>query len=542
VLGLLAALAVALATWLSLRPAPATNPPSFQRLTFRRGLVTSARFAPQGEVVYGASWDGQEAGLFVTRADTRDTRTLEVPGMVVGTSPSGEVAYLHDGVLARAPVAGGPPKAVLKDVLAADWLADGTEFAVVRAVEGRYRLEFPVGTAIADVLRPSRVRLSPDGRHLALSVHPQFDDDRGSVVIYDRSGKRVASSDAWGSLEGLAWPPRGSEVWFTATRAGADNTLNALGLDGRARLVLAGTGRLVLHDVAPDGRVLLESATLRGEMLFRHQGEAEDRDLSWLDFSAAVALSPDGRRVFFYESGQGGGSDYMTFVRGTDGSLPVRVGAGRACSLSRDGQWALVVNLRQPDHVSLIPIGPGEPRQIRIAGGVEHEQAGFLPDGKLLFVTTREANGRRRTWLVGLDGRNPRPLALPEGRALFSDTFTADGTKVVLPCPDSKKGPCLVPLDGGQPTPVPGARPEWRAVGWDDRGRLYLRDRARRMPETLWRLDPVSGRAEAVAELAPRDRAGAQGIAGVVVSSRGDAWAYNVLRRLSDLHVVTGVH
>jgi eukaryotic-like serine/threonine-protein kinase len=539
-LGAVAALAVAVAAWLYLRPAPPAEPPSFHRLTFRRGLVTSARFAPQGDLVYGAAWDGQAPRIYVTRSDARDTRSLDVPGVVVGTSSSGEVAYLRDGVLARAPVAGGPPKEVLKDVVAADWTADGSEFAVVRAVQGRYRLEFPVGQVIADVVRPSRVRLSPDGSRLALAVHPIFEDDGGSVLVYDRSGRLLASSDGWASLEGLAWPPRGREVWFTATRAGADNTLNALALDGRVRLVLAGMGRLVLHDIAPDGRVLLESATLRSEMLFRRQGEAEDRDLSWLDFSAAVSLSPDGGRVFFFESGQGGGSAYMSFLRGTDGSLPVRVAEGRACALSPDGQWALVVNLRQPDHVGLVPTGPGEPRQIRVPGGEEHEMAGFLPGGRTLFVTTRDASGNRHTWLVNADGSGPRPLKLPQGRALFGDTFSPDGTKVLLSCSEPK-GPCLLPLDGSAPQAVPGARPEWRAAAWDDRGRLYFRDRTKRIPETLWRLDPASGRAEAIAELAPRDRAGAQGITAVVVAKGGEAWVYSVMRRLSDLHVVRDV-
>ena len=246
-------------------------------------------------------------------------------------------------------------------------------------------------------------------------------------------------------------------------------------------------------------------------MLFRRLGETDDRDLSWLDFSAAVALSQDGRQVYFYESGQGGGPDYTNFVRGTDGSLPVRVGTGRACSLSPDGQWALAINLRQPDHIDVIPTGPGEARQIRIPGGVEHEVAGFLPGGRIVFVTTREANGQRRSWLVDADGSNPAAACrCPTGRALFADTFSPDGRNVVLSCPDSK-GPCLLPLDGSAPRPIPGARPEWRAAGWDDRGRLYFRDRTKRIPETLWRLDPATGRAKAIAELAPRDRAGVAG-------------------------------
>lgn len=541
VIGALGLCSIAVAAWLLLGRGHQSSPPSFQRLTFRRGVVSSARFASQGEVVYGAAWDGRESRLHVTRADSRDTRTLEAAGQVVGVSSTGEVAFIRQGVLARAPLAGGPPKDVLQDVVAADWTGDGAEFAVVRAEQGRYRLEFPVGRKIAEVLRPSRLRLSPDRTHLALAIHPQFDDDRGSVVVYDRDGRQVAASEDWGSLEGLAWPPAGEEVWFTATRAGSDNAVQALSVPGgESRLVLAGTGRLVLHDVAPDGRVLLESATQRSEVLFRRRGDAVERDLSWLDFSAAAALSHDGSRVLFYESGLGGAPDYLTFLRGTDGSPPVRVGSGRACALSPDGHWVLSVDLRRPDRIDMMPTGAGEPRQIRIPGGHEHEMAGFFPSGREVFVTTREPDGRRRTWRVGIDGRDPRPLPMPEGRALFLPTISPDGSLAVTSCPGSK-APCFVPLGGGAPRPVPGGREGWSAIGWDAAGRLYLGARSRSVPAELWRLDPRTARAERLAELAPRDLAGILGITGVVVSGDGEAWAYTVLRRLSDLHVVSDV-
>ena len=39
----------------------------------------------------------------------------------------------------------------------------------------------------------------------------------------------------------------------------------------------------------------------------------------------------------------------------------------------------------------------------------------------------------------------------------------------------------------------------------------------------------------------PRDRAGAYGLLDVTVAANGEAWAYTLLRRLSDLHVVTGI-
>ena len=86
-----------------------------------------------------------------------------------------------------------------------------------------------------------------------------------------------------------------------------------------------------------------------------------------------------------------------------------------------------------------------------------------------------------------------------------------------------------------------GSRKGWVATGFDARGRLYFRDRSKRMPETLVRLDPATGRATPLAELAPRDGAGALAVIGVHVAANGEAWTYSVMRRLSDLHVVTGL-
>jgi hypothetical protein len=460
--------------------------------------------------------------------------------MVVAVSAAGEVAFLSSGVLARAPLAGGPPKEVLKGVVAADWAQDGSDFATVRSGKDGYQLEFPAGKVVARVTHVSRLRLSPDGRHLAVAEHPILGDDRGLVTILDRSGRRVAATPEWASLDGIAWSADGREVWLTASAVGADNALHALSLDGRVRPLMSGMGRLVLHDVAPDGRVLLERATLRTEMLFRRAGEAEDRDLSWLDFSSPQGLTPDGGTVLFYESGQGGGADYSTFLRRTDGSLPVRIGAGRALDLSPDGKWVLSVSLSKPDSVELAPTGPGESRRIRVPGLVAHEAAGFVAGPDRVFLTGRDASGRRSTFIMDVAGGEPRRLPLPEGEILMRNTFSPDGGRFVAPCPELPQ-PCLYDTVAGRPAPVPGTQKGWMTVGFDARGRLYFRDRSRRLPETLWRLDLATGRATAVSEIAPRDRAGVLAIPDLRVSADGAAWTYNVMRRLSELHLVTGV-
>lgn len=76
-----AALAVAAAFWVgwSLR---STSSPSFKPLTFRRGTVTAARFAPDGQnVIYSAAWEGNpHPELFSTRIDGVASRALEISG------------------------------------------------------------------------------------------------------------------------------------------------------------------------------------------------------------------------------------------------------------------------------------------------------------------------------------------------------------------------------------------------------------------------------------------------------------------------------
>ncbi|MGE5277191.1 MAG: serine/threonine-protein kinase, partial [Acidobacteriota bacterium] len=64
--GLLAAVAIGFLAGRQAAPRPST--PSFQKLTFRRGEIGEARFAPDGQtVVYNAAWDGNPTELFTTR-------------------------------------------------------------------------------------------------------------------------------------------------------------------------------------------------------------------------------------------------------------------------------------------------------------------------------------------------------------------------------------------------------------------------------------------------------------------------------------------
>jgi DNA-binding winged helix-turn-helix (wHTH) protein len=522
----------------------ASSTQHFRRVTFRRGFVTGARFGPDGQVIYAASWEGRPLGLYETRVDSPDTRSLEQDAIgLAGVSASGEVAFIRDGALVLAPLAGGPAREVATDVAAADWAADASTFALARAVENGHQLEYPIGRALCRAPGVADLRISPDGRHVAFSEHPTLGDDRGRVVVIDQEGHRVAASETFGSLEGVAWSPRGDEVWFTAVVVGVKNSLRALSLESRERVLLGSMDRLVLHDVAADGRLLISRAALRAEILFQRADAPEPVDLSWLDVSAVADLSPDGDTILFYEGGDGGGPDYTTYLRRTDGSPPVRLGHGRAVDLSPDGRWALIIPVTRPDHMALVPTGAGQVRELRGPGGmVTHDTAGWLSDGRTLFVTGRDDAGRRSTWLTDASGRHPRRLPLPEGRSLARNTFSPDNAVFVAGCPVPDERPCLYDADQGHPRPVPGAEATWEAIGWDEEGRILFRDRPRvGTMVRLRRVDPATGDVVVLADLEPRDPAGVLSIYRAFVTPDAGAWAFTVTRRQSDLFVVTGV-
>src|SRR5438874_1094784 len=60
-----------------LRVAEAPAQPVFRRITFRRGNVLHARFAPDGKsVVYGAAWGGNPTEVFLTSPGNPESRPL----------------------------------------------------------------------------------------------------------------------------------------------------------------------------------------------------------------------------------------------------------------------------------------------------------------------------------------------------------------------------------------------------------------------------------------------------------------------------------
>ncbi len=552
--GTIAAIAVALAGGVfaghRIWKAAAVSPPSFQRLTYRRGFVDSGRFGPDGHTVfYAANWDGaQQAELFSARTENPGSLALDLPnGRVESISGSGEMlilsdvafatGYAHRGMLRSAPLSGGAARDLFEDVVSADWSPDGRSIALVRAPGWRHRLEFPAGKVLYETGGwISRLRVSPTGDAVAFLDHPQFGDDAGAVALVDRNGRKTTLSDGWQSVRGLAWSPSGKEVWFTASESSSSRGLFAVTRAGRRRLVARSPGAQMLEDVSADGRALINYSNERIGLV----GLGEDskvRSLSWRNWSNNPALSSDGATVVFTEEEEKGGAVYL---RRTDGSPALRLGEGEDVALSPDGKWVLAALGRfSPAPLTLLPTGAGEPRFFpKDSINHEPEMGAFLPDGHRIVFIGSEAGRARRAWIQDLDGGKARPVT-PEG--VVGTVLSPDGRFIAARAPDQRAA--LYPVEGGPARPIEGLDPDDEILKWAADPRfLYVGAKPGRKPTAkIYRLEISTGRREPWKEFTLPDPAGLDDFRAAGITPDGKAFVFTYLQKLSDLYVVDGL-
>jgi eukaryotic-like serine/threonine-protein kinase len=523
--------------------------PVYHPLTFRRGMVHAARFASDGKtIIYSAAWEGKSLQLFTTRPESPESHELEPAGAdVLAVSSSGEMAlslrshpvaqFLYSGTLARVPLVGGAPREVMDNVEWADWAPDGTTLAIVRQEQGRHRLEFPPGKLLYEADGwIGHIRISPKADMVAFIDHPELGDDGGAVAVVDLAGKTKTLSTGWDSVQGIAWSPRGDEIWFTATRTGGDRSLYAVNLSATVRLLARVPGELTLLDVDRDGNVLLTRGNDRAGMIGLTPGEAKERDLSWLDWSVPGDLSADGRTVLFGETGEGGGPKYAVYLRKTDGSPAIRLSEGVGTALSPDGKWALARPNSTPAPLILLPTGVGEAKPLT-HDSINHLNVRWLPDGKQLVFSGNEAGHGFRLYVETPGEGKPRPIS-PEG-VNPAVVISPKGDFAATVGPDHKI--YLYPIAGGEPVPVSGAAPDEQPTGWSDDGRFLYLFRFGEIPSKVVELELSTGKRKLWKELVPADAAGIDTIRAITITPDAKAYVYGYIRTLSDLYVVDGL-
>ena len=544
--GLLLGALLGTAAWRLLARPDAPEQPVYQQVAFRKGAISGARFATDGKtIVYSAAWDGAPSEIYATQPDSPESRSLgPSSASVVAVSSSSELAILLRtrylvgfetvGTLARVPMNGGAPREIANDVTDADWSPDGQQLVITRPEAGQWQLEYPIGKVL--VKFPGWLnlpRFSPDGQRIAYAEHPQRGDALGRVAVIDTSGRRLFESETSRFASGgLAWSPRGDEVWYTG------DGLLAVGSSGKSRRLLATLGPAYLRDVSRDGRVLLTSNQRRREIVALAPGEAKERNLSWHDWTFPADLSADGRTVLFSEQGAAtGGGAYLTYIRKTDGSPATLLGKGSAMALSPDGRRVLAQSPANPPELLILPTGAGSPKTVPLHG-TTLQWASWMPDSRHVIVRASEGGHGVRLYLVDGDSGEGRVFTA-EGFAQNNTGVTPDAKSVVVTGPD--RGTVLYPLTGGEPKPMAGIEPEESFLRWTEDGRAFYLADYRKTPAPVYRVDFPSGRREVVRTFAPPDPAGVLNVFPIFLSADGKSYIYSYRRILDDLFVVSGV-
>jgi len=522
---------------------------SYQRLTFRRGTLDAARFAPDGKsIFYSARWEGEPSQIYTTRQENPESSSVPLPGGdLLSLSSTGEIAlslnpnhfvWASTGTLARAPLVGNTYREVLENVGWADWSPDGSSIAVAHRVNGKDQLEYPPGKVLRETRGYfSHLRISPRNDRIAFLEHTIFGDNRGVVAVTDlKNGKTTILTDEWPQVEGLAWSPGGDEIWFTGYKRGERMKLFGVTERGVMRQILETPTDIILEDVSKEGRVLLSRFGLQISAFALTPGARDERDLTAFGASLPADISADGKILLLSEFNIGGGQDYSTLLRKTDGSPAIRLGNGFACSLSPNGKWSVAL-FSSDETLALLPTGPGEMRQIKSDRIGFNRPVLWFPDGKQLLTLGTEKGHQSRMYVVPTNGGEPRPVT-PEGVA-GPAAISPDGTRIAAGTRGAEYS--LYTPDGKSLGPIPGIRPGEVPINFSADGNTLFVYEFLQPTAKIFKIDVRTGKREAWKDIRPSDPSGVRSGLAVVVAPDGRSYAYGVSRFLMDLYIADGV-
>jgi DNA-binding winged helix-turn-helix (wHTH) protein/Tol biopolymer transport system component len=527
--------------------------PGFQRLSFGRGTILSARFAPDGQsVVYGAAWDGKPFQLFWTRIGSFESRPLGVEADILAISSSGEMAVLtnptfglmsRQGTLALMSLTGSAARKLLDNVQDADWSADGSKLVITHYVDSHCALEFPPGRVVYETTGGawlSHPRISPHGDRIAFLEHPLArGDDAGLVAVIDLAGNKKTLSGEFESISGVAWNPTGDTIWFSASEMNGPRALFKVTTEGQQVLVRRESSNTVLHDISRDGHLLLTRDTVHGEVFGRIFPEKTEREFGLGDNSFASDLAPDGAMIALSVQGEASGTGYAVYVRKTDGSPAVRLGDGLPFQFSPDGKWVLTsdpsgLKAASTPQLVLLPTGAGQAVTLT-HDSITHGFATLLRDGTRLVFEGSEPGHALRTWVQDMPGGKSLPIT-PEGTV--GKLVSPDGKLVVAV--DSQRKFWLYSVDGGEPRAFAGFKPGEDAIRWSTDGKsLFVANDG--IPVAVFRIEVSTARRQFVGKVAPTDLAGLWNIWPVLITPDGKSYVYSYYRILSDLYLASGV-
>ena len=520
---------------------------SYQQLTFEAGYAGPARFTRDGNtVVYSAAWNGGAKQLYSQRSNSLQATSLNVDADVLGIADNGEMAvilkrrflgtWLQRGTLARMPLEGGAPRPILEDVYEADITRDGKDFAVVRQQGGKQRLEFPIGKVLFETSGwITDVRVSPDASHVAFVDHPLVPDDRGAIALADRRGGIRRLTPYYSTGRSVCWTPDGKELWYTASLTGEESGMYAVTPEGKNRVVLRSPTELVIQDISPSGKVLLESVRYQIEMGVKRSGDSTPHDLA--NSVDMGSISPNGQWIVFNIFQ---GADYQAYVRKTDATAAVKLGDGYGAGITWDGSLVAAAQIAQPNKIYLYPTGAGEQRVIDLgelsaAFGTWENDLTFSRDGRWAVFSAFDSKQQVRDYLMDMRDSKFRPVTPVGTRA---GKLSPDGTHIVTLDVAAEKY-VLVEVDSGKVSGISGLDKEDEVLGWNLDGSMVITWN-QELPARISTIDVASGHRHVVQTVAPLSMLGSM-YARMVTSADGKTAAYRHRRGLYAIYTADGL-
>ena len=536
----------------------AETPPVFRQLTRERGTIGAARFIPgTSNALYSARWGSGGSRLYATRIDRPAPRVVPgFEGLLQSVSDSGEIMGLTDlfishanpvGELVSVPVSGGAARPWAQNVWTVSQGAGGEVALVIGAFSHEFRLEWPFGHVVArtrDVLRSVRLH----GDRLAY-FHEQgetFED--GFVSVMDRAGTSRDLALIRG-FTAMAWGPGGREIWVSTFNDG-QSQLVSVDLAGRTRTLLSHAGRLDLQDVDSRGRALVVVNSYQRQVFARARGSSRDEDLTWLDAQAAVGITDDGRTALLAHLGQWNDCEGRVYLRPLDGGPAQDLGeTTRIPTLSGDGKWVVAYTNEPVFALKLIPTGPGVPRVVPIPAFAAYDsQVIILGDGRHGVIWGRPEGKPRSLFSIDLETGEFKQIA-PDGAGRFflQNLVSPDGGWIAFQqqgrpgAPDGEQSAGYARTDGTDAAPIHGLGRGDTISGWyRGSGAIVVFDR-NVIPAPVDALELKTGKRTPLLKLLPPDPVGISGIQGLKMSPDGSAYAYNVVRQLSELYLIEGL-
>lgn len=527
---------------------------SYNQITFRRGTIWNARFAPGGQtVIYSAGWNGEKINIFSVRQLSNESRSFNLRGTnLLSISAKGEMAllkpekylyqFIQRGTLQQMQIEGSAPRNVAENVQEADFSPDGENLAISRwsAADGRNLLEYPIGKVLYETSGyVSSLRVSPDGGSVAFLDHPRQWDNRGYVAVVDGLGNKKVITDEWSGIEGLAWNSSTGEIWFTASKAGEAYALYATTPAGKTRLVNRIPGNLILYDISQNGQVLLSRAFQSTDVYgcAAARGEKSDRNLSWLRLVGIGDLAADGSTFIFTHFGEGSGKNYAVYLRNTDGSPAVRLGEGRALALSPDKKFVLA-KLNDPEQLNILPVNAGQVRVLPRGNIEEYERAQWFPDGeRIVFTGKLKGEESKRTFVMDLRTGEFDPVTPP---GVTGTQISPNGDRLIVQTTAGEKKIFL--LRENKLSSINNLTADEEIIGWGEDNKSLFVFRLFEIPLKIEQLNLKTGRRQLIKIITPNDQSGVFGPPYVFLTPDGKNCIYGLRRYLFDLFITENLN